>query len=84
MPRTVPVTLYMRRDCHLCEQARATLLRAGRAERVTPEITRVDIDTDPALVARYGDRIPVALLGDHELAWPFTDRDARQLLAAAR
>ena len=74
------VTLYTRPGCHLCEQARDLLHRAGRGFAVT--IAEVNIDADAALRERYDTRIPVALIGGQELAWPFTDRQARQALSA--
>ena len=61
-------TLYQRDDCHLCDQALAVLARAR-----LPEPVSVFIDGDPALEARYGERVPVlrdAATGA-ELDWPF-------------
>ncbi len=51
------VTLYTRRGCHLCDDAK-TVLDAVRGEHPF-ELAVVDIDTDPALVARYTDEVPV-------------------------
>lgn len=51
------VTLYTRLGCHLCDDAKA-VLDAVR-ETHTFELTVLDIDTDPALVARYTDEVPV-------------------------
>lgn len=47
-----------REGCHLCEQAIEELvpLVRGRAE-----LTVIDVDTDPALVAEYGLRVPVVV-----------------------
>lgn len=55
---TTTVTLYTRAGCHLCDLAKKPLARLvaatpGAALRV------VDIDTDAALVAAYGLRVPV-------------------------
>ena len=47
------IVLYSRRGCHLCEQAEDML--AGHQA----ETTIVDIDTDAALVAAFGTRVPV-------------------------
>jgi glutaredoxin len=74
------ITLYTRPGCHLCEEARALLLRAGRGLTVT--IDEVNIDTDAALRARYDARVPVAAIGGHELDWPFTEAQARRLITA--
>lgn len=52
-----PVTLYTRRGCHLCEEMKAEIARAGRADEYA--LREVDIDTDPALAERFGRSIPV-------------------------
>lgn len=39
--------------CHLCEQMER-LLRALRID-----FEHIDVDADPALAARYGERVPV-------------------------
>lgn len=68
----MPLILYQRDDCHLCDLA----LEVLAAARV-PEFDSVFIDGDDALEALYGTRIPV--LRDEtlgvELDWPF-DPDA--------
>lgn len=51
------VTLYTRRGCHLCDDAKA-VIAAARAEHPF-ELAVVDIDGDPALRARYTDEVPV-------------------------
>ena len=53
----VPVTLYTRRGCHLCEEMKAEIARAGCAD--LHELREVDIDEDPALALRFGRSIPV-------------------------
>lgn len=60
-----PLVLFSRENCHLCDQLRAALAPVI-AKRATLEI--VDIDTDPALVERYGLRIPVLVGGGRELS----------------
>ena len=51
---TTIVTLYVRPDCHLCDEARSVLERMGAIE-----VREVDIDSDDALLAAYLERIPV-------------------------
>lgn len=51
------VTLYGKPGCCLCDDARA-VVAAVRAERHFA-LDEVDITLDPALHARYGERIPV-------------------------
>jgi glutaredoxin len=74
------VTLYGRPGCHLCEDARAALERLRRREPFALE--DVDIETDPALHARYLERIPVIAVDGEELSDYFVDEDA--LLARLR
>jgi glutaredoxin len=54
------VTLYGRAGCHLCEEARAVVARVGAD--LGEDFVEVDIDTDPALLDRYGEEIPVTLV----------------------
>ncbi len=54
------VTLYTRRDCPLCEEAKAALHAAG----LTPN--EVDIDRDPDLRRRYTDDVPVIMIDGKE------------------
>ena len=64
----MPLILYQRDDCHLCDLA-LDVLAAAHA----PEFESVFIDGDAALEARYGPRVPV-LRDDAagvELDWPF-------------
>ena len=62
-PRTV--VLYTREGCGLCEEA-ALVLRKVAAEHGVA-VWEEDVDKDPALAARYGDRVPVGVLGGEEL-----------------
>ena len=54
------VTLYGRAGCHLCEEARAVVARV--CADLGEDFVEVDIDTDPALLDRYGEEIPVTLV----------------------
>ena len=59
------VTLYGRPGCHLCDDARAALERV-RAEAPFA-LVEVDIESDPALLSAYLERIPVVALDGHHL-----------------
>ena len=61
----VKLTLLVRAYCHLCEQMREQLAPLLVADKVTVEL--VDVDADPALDARWGDKVPVLLAGEQEL-----------------
>lgn len=58
----IPVTLYTRANCPLCDKARAAL----RASGVPIQLTEIDIDTDEALRARYTDDVPVIHVNGRE------------------
>lgn len=53
----VAVTLYTRVGCHLCDDVKDTLERVRRDRDFALSV--VDVDTDPALVALYGNEVPV-------------------------
>lgn len=59
------VTIYSRRGCHLCERVERLVERA-QAE-VTFESRIVDIDSDPALKARYDWEIPVVAINGKDI-----------------
>jgi len=63
--RPSELTLYHRPGCHLCDDMRDALL-ALQAEH-NFQLREVDIDADPALLARYGVLIPVLCLDEHEI-----------------
>ena len=71
---TPTVTLYGRPGCHLCDDARAALLRVR--ERVPFAFDEVDIETDEVLFKRYLERIPVVALDGRELFDFFVDEAA--------
>lgn len=51
------VTLYTRRGCHLCDDAKVVLDEARRQRDF--ELAVVDIDDDPELTRRYTNDVPV-------------------------
>ena len=57
----IHLTLYTRVDCPLCSEMRHVVEGVGREIPLTLEV--VDVDTDPALVAAYGDEVPVLSVG---------------------
>ncbi|MFO0896361.1 MAG: glutaredoxin family protein [Pirellulales bacterium] len=72
MKHVPKVVLYTRSGCHLCDDAKAVLLRHGLEPR------EVDIDADPALVERYGLCVPVVEIDGRER---FRGRVDERLLA---
>lgn len=51
------IVMYSRVGCHLCDEAWEQLLKAQTCYRF--HLARQDVDTDPALVAEYGNCVPV-------------------------
>ena len=79
----LPVTLYERAGCHLCEETHRALRRIGLDRPLA--IERVDITTDPVLELRYVVRIPVVRVGDRELdAAGLADREIAAWLASVK
>jgi glutaredoxin len=58
------VVVYTRARCGLCHRAEALVAREARRA----EVHHVDVDADPALVARYGVRVPVVEVDGVEVA----------------
>jgi len=67
------VVLYGRPGCHLCDDARAGLLRL--AARRPFRLREVDIEADPALLRRYLERIPVICVDGEEICELFLDEE---------
>jgi glutaredoxin len=68
------VTLYGRRDCHLCDEARAKLRQIQATQPFV--LHEMDIETDDDLLRRYLERIPVIALDGEELFDHFVDEEA--------
>ncbi|MCI0586563.1 MAG: glutaredoxin family protein [Planctomycetes bacterium] len=64
MAAPVPVTLYTREGCHLCEAAREAILRGG--EGLGIELREIDVDSDPDLARRFGEEVPVVFIGERK------------------
>ena len=60
------VTVMTRQGCHLCDEALTTVHAVAR--EVGAEVTVSDVDTDERLKSRYGQRVPVILVGETEIA----------------
>ena len=69
------VTLYGRDGCHLCDEARRSIL-ALAAELGGIELAEVDIESDDRLFAAYLERIPVIDLDGREISELDFDPDA--------
>ena len=73
------VTLYTKPGCHLCDDALDVLQRVQKLQPFTLE--EVNVQEDPALLAEYGDQIPVVTLnGTFLFEYEVDETRLRQLL----
>lgn len=68
------VEIYSKSDCHLCDEAKATLLKMQR--RYDFQLREVNIAGDPALMAEYGTRIPLVFVDGRLVCKYFVDEGA--------
>lgn len=78
---TLIVTLYTRKDCHLCEQAKADL--ESLQSKYPHRLVEIDVDTDPALQRAYSLDLPVVEIGPYLLKYPFDRRKLMMTIGAA-
>ena len=72
------ITLYTRTGCHLCEDARLVIEQV--CAELGEEYAEIDIDTDPSLVTRFGEEVPVTFVDGRQ--HDFWRVDAARLRAA--
>jgi glutaredoxin len=71
------VIFYTKPGCHLCDEAKSELARAGLRARYTFE--EVNILDDPELHRRYGTDIPVVVIdGTHAFKHRLTAEEFRK------
>jgi hypothetical protein len=59
------LVLYGRAWCHLCEDMRAAVEPLAAAARA--HLAVIDVESDPVLLARYDERVPVLVCDGVEL-----------------
>ena len=75
----IELTLYTRADCELCRDMEE-VLRLELA-RFDARLTRVEIDGDPALEARFGREVPVLFVNQRKaFKYRCSARDLRRRL----
>ena len=62
----IEVTLYTRKGCHLCAEAKAQM--APLLREFGARLREVDIDADETLRALYDVDVPVIFLGERKVA----------------
>lgn len=70
----VQLQLFGNSYCHLCDEMRQAL--EPWRHRFGFEVTFVDIEGNEELERRFGERIPVLMLGGEEICHYFLDPDA--------
>ena len=75
------ITLYTRKGCGLCDEAKANL--AALEQELPHRLVEVDIESDPALMKKYLASIPVIEIGPYTLSAPITMEQLRMTLGAA-
>lgn len=77
------VTLMVRSTCGSCARVRAQITPVCAELGVGLEI--VDVDTETTLAVEFGDRVPVVLVDDEEVAcWEIDDDELVDAVVAAR
>ena len=63
------IVLFSTEYCTLCDQALELIFSMPELRGRSLDV--IDIANDEELVNRYGERLPVLLVGAQELDWPF-------------
>lgn len=77
------VTIYSRSGCHLCTVVQRM---ARRIQEDLPfQLDCIDVDSNPLWAERFGDRVPVVLINQHEACFgKITEGQLRRAIAKAR
>ncbi len=78
----IEVTLYSRKDCHLCELAQNALEELQAT--IPHHLLVVDVDSDVKLRTKYGFNVPVVRVGPYTLSAPIEKRDLEISLRAVQ
>ena len=70
----IPLTLYTRPGCHLCDSMKSIVDDVAREQPVA--LHEVDVTGNAGLERRYGAEIPVLACGEHVVARVRTTRAA--------
>ena len=77
----VNITLYTRKNCHLCDDTKADL--AALQEKYPHHLAEIDIESDSALLNAYKEAIPVVEVGPYVLRAPISKQDLSMTIGAA-
>jgi len=75
----IELTLFTRQDCELCHEMEAVI--AAETPKFEVRLSRILIDGNPELEARYGTEVPVLMVNDRKaFKYRCTARELRQRL----
>ncbi|RPI83329.1 MAG: DUF2085 domain-containing protein [Chloroflexi bacterium] len=76
----IPIKVYTRQDCHLCEEVLESL---KSLEKDYPHVVElIDIDSNRSLRSKFGEQVPVVIVGPYTMKAPITPEDLRITLGA--
>jgi len=76
----IPVTIYSRPGCHLCDEMKVVVKHVGTTVPLT--IEEIDISADPELERLYGIEIPVLCVAGKKVAkYRIGEHELRRILA---
>lgn len=78
----IPVTVFSRKDCHLCEQVLDDLTALNID--YPQQLMVVDVDSTLELQRKYGFEVPVVVIGPYTLKAPITRQELQLTLGAAK
>jgi uncharacterized membrane protein len=78
----IEVTLYTRKDCHLCDVVQNDLNELQSS--LPHHLNIVDVDSDIKLRNTYGFNVPVVLIGPYKLSAPIDKKDLEISLRAVQ
>jgi glutaredoxin len=74
------VEIYTKRDCCLCDEAKAVLARVQ--SELPFDLAEIDIESDPALMERFRTEIPVIFVGGRKaFKYRVDEQELRRRLA---
>ena len=74
------LTLYSRKECHLCEDMRSIVAKV--ASKVPLEIEVIDVDTADELQKKFGNEVPVLFIdGRKAFKYRVTAKELERLLS---
>jgi uncharacterized membrane protein len=78
----IEVTLYSRKDCHLCDVAQTYLEELQ--SNIPHHLNLIDVDSDSKLKKLYGFNVPVVVIGPYKLSAPIEKKDLEISLKAVQ